>query len=211
MKILSHRGYWGTNRAPNSLEAFEASFSLGFGTETDLRDHCGRLVIAHDPPVGEQVIAVEAMLACHKALAPDAPLALNIKADGLQPLLEPLLARFGVKHCFLFDMSVPDTVRSLSRGLPCFTRQSDLETDPVLVDRCNGVWMDAFADDAWITIAVIDGHLAAGRQVCLVSPELHGRDPQGLWMRLRGEGISRRHGVMLCTDQPEEASEFFLT
>ncbi|HDG1702299.1 TPA: hypothetical protein PFE33_004667, partial [Kluyvera ascorbata] len=32
----------------NTQTAFERSFSLGFGTETDIRDFGGELVISHD-------------------------------------------------------------------------------------------------------------------------------------------------------------------
>lgn len=35
MIILSHRGYWKETHEKNLPIAFERSFSLGFGTETD--------------------------------------------------------------------------------------------------------------------------------------------------------------------------------
>ena len=209
MKILSHRGLWGSGRTPNSAEAFEASFALGFGTETDLRDHRGRLVVSHDPPDDSGVVFAETLFEMHAALAPDTPLALNIKADGLQRLVHDMLQKHSVRHSFLFDMSIPDTVRSLKQGLPCFTRQSDIERIPVLGEECAGVWMDAFRDDAWITPFAIREHLDAGRQVCLVSPELHGRDADSFWQRIRRSGLVDREELLLCTDRPCEAAEFF--
>jgi glycerophosphoryl diester phosphodiesterase len=48
MKILSHRGYWLSADEKNSTVAFQRSFDQGYGTETDLRDYCGEVVIAHD-------------------------------------------------------------------------------------------------------------------------------------------------------------------
>ena len=50
MKILSHRGYWKTAEEKNTATAMHRSFSLGFGTETDVRDYNGKLVISHDIP-----------------------------------------------------------------------------------------------------------------------------------------------------------------
>jgi glycerophosphoryl diester phosphodiesterase len=50
MQIISHRGYWKNSAEKNSPTALERSFSMGFGTETDFRDHLGDLVVAHDPP-----------------------------------------------------------------------------------------------------------------------------------------------------------------
>ena len=47
MVILSHRGYWKDARK-NSVDAFKASFVREFGTETDIRDYNGELVISHD-------------------------------------------------------------------------------------------------------------------------------------------------------------------
>ena len=35
--ILSHRGYWLQTEEKNSRKAFERSFFMGFGTETDIR------------------------------------------------------------------------------------------------------------------------------------------------------------------------------
>ena len=53
MEILSHRGYWKTVTEKNTIIAFKRSFNLGFGTETDIRDLNGNLVISHDMPSTE--------------------------------------------------------------------------------------------------------------------------------------------------------------
>jgi hypothetical protein len=53
MQILSHRRYWKMDSEKNTKIAFERSFSLGFGTETDLmRDFGRKIVISHDMPRG---------------------------------------------------------------------------------------------------------------------------------------------------------------
>ena len=48
MQIISHRGYWEKAAEKNSTVAFQRSFQLGFGAETDVRDFNGELVISHD-------------------------------------------------------------------------------------------------------------------------------------------------------------------
>ena len=50
MIIISHRGYWIQPAEKNTEEAFSRSFERGMGTETDVRDHRGELVISHDMP-----------------------------------------------------------------------------------------------------------------------------------------------------------------
>jgi len=41
MLVISHRGYWKELAEKNRPIAFERSFALGFGTETDIRDYKG--------------------------------------------------------------------------------------------------------------------------------------------------------------------------
>ena len=55
MRIISHRGYWNTPAEKNTIHAFQRSFALGFGTETDIRDLKGELVISHDMPIGDEI------------------------------------------------------------------------------------------------------------------------------------------------------------
>ena len=207
MKILSHRGYWKTLEEKNSPLAFERSFGLGFGTETDLRDFGGRLVVSHDPP-SHGALAAEDMLAIHKRHDRSLPLALNIKADGLQRLVADAVERFDLEDAFVFDMSIPDTLQWLKTGVPVFTRHSDVEDTPALYDQASGIWLDSFHSDWWTT-AHIRSHLEARKRVCIVSPDLHRREHRRLWDRLAGTDVSMSGEVMLCTDFPEEALESF--
>ena len=129
MKIISHRGYWKEAWEKNSPAAFDRSFSKGFGTETDFRDRDGKLVIAHDlPNQGSLSAEVFFEILCRRDRS--LPLAINIKADGLQDLIKAFIVRHDVKNYFLFDMSVPDAITSLRHGLRVYTRHSDVETQP---------------------------------------------------------------------------------
>ena len=85
MIVLSHRGYWKTPEEKNQPVAFERSFALGYGTETDIRDHNRNLVISHDMASATD-LSLEDMLHIYRTHGRSAekrlPLALNIKADG---------------------------------------------------------------------------------------------------------------------------------
>ena len=48
MEIISHRGLWSNISEKNTKTAFHTSFKNNFGTETDIRDFNGGLVISHD-------------------------------------------------------------------------------------------------------------------------------------------------------------------
>lgn len=207
MKILSHRGYWNTEREKNSTEAFERSFGMGFGTETDLRDLGGKLVVSHDPPTQDAIQASE-MLEIYRRHDSSLPLALNIKADGLQRLVADLVEQFNLRQAFVFDMSIPDSIQWLKTSVPVFTRHSDVEGAPALYREASGVWLDAFYSDWW-GMEQISRHLDAGKRVCIVSPELHRREYRRAWELLARSELSASGDVMLCTDYPEEAREVF--
>lgn len=204
MIVLSHRGYWRDASEKNSLAAFERSFDLGFGTETDIRDRDGRLVISHDPP-GPGALALETVLGLLKDRP--LPLAINIKADGLSRLLAACIAaELPGLDFFAFDMSVPDMRHCLAAGLPVFGRMSEEEAHIPWGDRCAGVWLDAF-QSTWWGEREVRALLDAGKRVCVVSPELHRREHLGAWRSL--QPLAGHPGLMICTDLPEEARVFF--
>ena len=92
MKIISHRGYWKRLAEQNTIKAFQRSFALGFGTETDIRDLQGELVVSHDMPKGDEM-RLEKFLALVSSYedAHSLTLALNIKSDGLLIPLKNIL------------------------------------------------------------------------------------------------------------------------
>ncbi len=204
---MSHRGWWQSSAEQNQASAFERSFAAGYGTETDLRDYLGKLVISHDP-ADATAMQFSAMLMQHFRLNPRLPLALNVKADGLVPAIVSVFNQARPNDYFFFDMSGPETLRYASAGLCFFSRQSDIEPEPILYDKSSGVWLDAFERD-WLEQAVIERHLERGKRVCVVSPELHRRSHLDFWTKLARMTIVRSSRVLLCTDLPEEARRFF--
>ena len=205
MLVLSHRGYWKAPAEKNTEVAFRRSFDLNFGTETDVRDLAGELVISHDPPRGGEMPFGDFL---DLLGGRDLPLALNVKADGLAAGVAAALAGRNLTRWFVFDMSVPDTLHQLAAGNPVFVRQSEYEPAPALAERATGVWLDAFTGDWW-TADTVAGWTGQGKAVCVVSPELHRRDPLAAWQALRLASFPHPDRVLLCTDRPEEAADFF--
>jgi hypothetical protein len=205
MLILSHRGYWKTLKEKNSPTAFRRSFDLGFGTETDIRDCRGEIVISHDIPTGAEM-TFDAML--DSVAGRNLPIALNIKADGLAASIAERVAAHGLQNWFTFDMSTPEMIVQIRLGLPVFTRCSEYERQPACYERAMGVWVDAF-HDIWYSARDLAAFLADGKQVCIVSPELHARDHASLWHLLKSSHIADHPSLMLCTDLPEAAEDYF--
>lgn len=204
MIIISHRGYWLMPEEKNTAAAFSRSFDLMLGTETDVRDHCGDLVIAHDMPTGAEMTLTDFLGLINQPI----PLALNIKADGLASLLKAQLRNYDTRHWFVFDMSIPDMRAHLACGNPVYARISEIEPEPVYYTGVRGIWLDAFHEDGW-QLARIPSLLDDGKRVCLVSPELHRREHLAFWRALREQPYNNHPDLMLCTDFPEQAQQFF--
>jgi glycerophosphoryl diester phosphodiesterase len=204
MKILAHRGFWREPSEKNTFTAFERAWASGFGIETDLRDLNGTIVVSHDPPC-EGVATFESLLKAHTGRG---PLALNIKADGLQASVAQSLAKFGVSHFFVFDMSVPDSLSYFNAGMPVFARLSEFEAETPLVARATGIWLDAFEREWW-TADTVRELCASRKAVAVVSPELHRRPHMDSWQVLRSLAPDVREQVLLCTDFPADAEKFF--
>lgn len=203
MKIISHRGFWQTTSEKNTESSFIRSFDLGFGTETDVRDSQGKLVISHDIARGDEMTlsALLALMSKDQQL-----LALNIKSDGLARLLCTTMSNYNRDNWFVFDMSIPDMREHLAIGNPVFTRMSEVEQNPVWLDRVDGVWLDSF-DSEWFDLSLINDLLKEGKRVCVVSSELHNRKHLALWSMLLP--LAKSDLLILCTDYPAKAREFF--
>ena len=204
MIILSHRGYWKHPDEKNTRQAFVRSFDMGYGTETDVRDCAGKLVISHDMPRGTEMLFEEVLQIMDGR---NLPLAINIKADGLGEAIFALLKEYNHTNAFTFDMSIPDMVVQLRLGLPVFTGYSDILPSPVLLEKSRGVWLDCFNSD-WYDASLVDNLIGKGKTVCAVSADLHKRNVSAQWNTLKKCKSDPDH-LLLCTDTPEVATEFF--
>jgi hypothetical protein len=207
MQIIAHRGFWSKASEKNTSEAFERALSHGFGIETDFRDSHGRLVIAHDLPTGNEMLASDFLALC-KRFPQSGIHAFNVKADGLQMEFMDLLAERRKDSYFLFDMSVPDTLGYFKVDLPVYIRMSEYEDNQSLISKGTGIWLDAFVSE-WYTVDLIINLLVAGKEVALVSPELHGRPHPDCWKSLKNAKVHQYPGFSICTDYPLMAKEYF--
>ncbi|MFD2584171.1 hypothetical protein ACFSR6_16830 [Pedobacter vanadiisoli] len=207
MEIISHRGYWINAEEKNTDLAFARSFSNQYGTETDIRDYCGELVISHDIANGNS-LSIDHFFEIYINNICSGTLALNVKADGLQEVIKNKLTKHGIENYFFFDMSIPDTLNYIKHGLNIYSRQSEYEPTPAFYTECRGIWLDAFVN-IWFDANLINSHLSNGKKVALVSPELHKRDYFSFWQMLKDQGFHFKNDIILCTDLPDHAKKFF--
>ena len=207
--ILAHRGCWDENIPKNSFEALKNALAAGFGIETDFRDCNGVIVVSHDPPEGN-ILEARALFELYAKLGANGRIGLNIKADGLQKPLLTMLFESGLSldTCYAFDMSVPDARGYIAHDFPTYTRLSEYETEPTLLNLCDGVWIDNFTGN-FAQVAEAKKILSNGHRACIVSPELHGRDHLALWNEITSAGLHRNTLFELCTDFPQAAHNFF--
>ena len=207
MKILAHRGFWNANIERNSPMAIRQALEHGYGFESDVRDYRGRLVISHNIADEFCQDAEEVFEWLHE-FNDEYCFAINIKADGLKDILRSYIDKYKISNYYLFDMSVPQMVEFREMGFRYFTRQSEVEPTPCMYEDATGVWLDGFWSTNWITEELIQGHIKNGKEVCLVSPDLHGNEYREFWKNLKIWNVDNTK-ILLCTDHPDEAKEFF--
>jgi hypothetical protein len=80
---------------------------------------------------------------------------------------------------------------------------------PGLYKECRGIWLDEFVNH-WITPEIIEEHLKNNKLVCIVSPELHGRNNLQEWTNYKNLITNQfSENLILCTDKPEDAKKYF--
>ena len=92
-------------------------------------------------------------------------------------------------------MSIPDMVQCLKHGLNVFARVSDIERLPCCYEQVKGIWLDAFFN-TWYQAQDIQRFLDDGKQVCIVSPELHGRPYNDVWQMLLDSNLHKHPNLL---------------
>lgn len=202
MKIIAHRGIWNDKGSQNTMTAFKRALDLGFGIEFDVRDSFGHLVISHDPTEKSDNLLFEDVVELFFKY--EASIAINIKSDGLLKSLLSVLGNIDKQRYFVFDMSIPETIKYLSAGFPTFMRISEFEKYSLLHENSTGIWLDSFQSDWWISESQVFQDFKA---LCVVSPELHGREVEPGWSFLRKD--QSINDLSICTDYPLKAMEYF--
>ena len=124
-------------------------------------------------------------------------------------MLKKKLDQYNVLNYFVFDMSVPDCLNYRKEELIYYTRQSEIECNPFLYEDSYGIWLDCFYKD-WIDKETILFHYGNKKNMCIVSPELHGRPYKEAWQTYKDIMKSNPNiEISICTDYPTEAKEYF--
>jgi hypothetical protein len=208
-RLLAHRGLWvEDDLAPNSAGALLGALRSGFSIETDIRDFGRNPVISHDPTENSEYPLLDFLLSASELIENEALVALNVKSDGLIPLLSAELEVLrGIRH-FFFDMSFPESLKYMREEMSVATRISEYESPALNAGASplvEAIWVDSFDSDWW-NLADLHRFGGLGSKIVIVSPELHGRDPKEVWRIFSGE-VSQQPNWYICTDHPREVLE----
>lgn len=166
MKLITHR----RNTISELLTTPEK-----YGVEVDIRSHGDKLIIHHDPFIKGEPF--DAWIAAYR----HGTLILNVKEEGLETRLIGLMESLGFEDYFFLDQSFPFLAKCASAGEHrCAVRVSEFEsidTALALAGKVDWVWVDCFTR---FPLSNEDGQRLknAGFKLCLVSPELQGRDAE---------------------------------
>lgn len=209
VEIMAHRGVWSSLKEQNTLLSFERAFLNNWGIEFDVRDSQGTLVVSHDMPTGIEP-SLDSVFDLYKKIGRDVTLAINIKSDGLADVLKKMLIQKNISRYFVFDMSLPETVRYYRAEMVIFMRRSEFENYSNSKITTSGVWLDNFGEFNDFENALTE-YLDNNFPVALVSPELHKRGFLDEWVKWKKIMKKYRENatIFICTDYPDKAFNFF--
>ena len=166
MKVISHRR--------NTIKDLIATPEK-YGVEVDIRSKGNQLIIHHDAFVDG--VSFEDWISVYR----HGTLILNVKEEGLEARLLSMMLDKGIEDFFFLDQSFPFLVKWARAGEHrCAVRASEfesIETALTLAGKVDWVLVDCFTR---FPLTRIDVRLLknAGFKLCLVSPELQGRDAE---------------------------------
>ena len=173
----------------------------------DIRSKGSELVLCHDPFMPGILFKDWISFFRHKTLI------LNVKEDGLEKGLMDIMEKQGIDDYIFLDQSFPSLIKWAFRGeTRCAVRVSEFEsfdTALSLAGKIGWVWVDCFTH---FPLSGKDAQRAkkAKFKLCLVSPELQGRNPKmgiaSMAKTLREKNIQ---GDAVCTKRPDLWEKFF--
>lgn len=164
MKLIAHRR--------NTIQDLNAT-QKEYGIEVDIRSQGELLIIHHDPFIAGESFEDWIAVYQHEMLI------LNVKEEGLEARLTALMQSKGIEDYFFLDQSFPFIVKWTKMGeRRCAVRVSEfesVETALTLAGQVDWVWVDCFTH---FPLSDDDARRLkqAGFKLCIVSPELQGRD-----------------------------------
>jgi hypothetical protein len=183
----------------NSIDLLRQT-APAFGVEMDLHAFGDRIVVHHD--AFTDAIDFEAWLDAYQ----HAFIILNVKEEGIETQVRDIVLKRGIREFFMLDLSFPALMKMvrLSESRVAI-RVSEYEATVgalTLAGKATWIWLDVFHGFP-IPKQQYDALCAGGFKICLVSPELHGRNSSEIaTMRsyMDGEGIEID---AVCTKIPE--------
>jgi hypothetical protein len=192
MKLICHRR--------NTIVELRAT-DHKYGVEVDIRSEGQNLIMHHDPFVAGESFDEWVDAYQHETLI------LNVKVEGLEARLIALMASKGIDDYFFLDQSFPFLVKWSKAGEHrCAVRVSEfesIETALTLAGKVDWVWVDCFTK---FPLSEEDSVRLkkASFKLCLVSPELQGRNAEieipTLVSLLRARNIE---SDAVCTKRPD--------
>lgn len=192
MNLISHRR--------NTLAELTAT-PRQYGVEVDIRSCGEQLIIHHDPFVAGEPF--DAWIAAYQ----HGTLILNVKEEGLESRLIALMQSHGIDNYFFLDQSFPFLVKWAKAGeRRCAVRVSEFESVDsalTLAGKVDWVWVDCFTH---FPLSALDGQRLkdAGFNLCMVSPELQGRNAEAEIPQLAR--LMAERGIVadaICTKRPD--------
>ncbi|MDH8678318.1 hypothetical protein QE109_09175 [Fusibacter bizertensis] len=164
MEFISHR--------VNTIKALKETPET-CGVELDLRDQNGEIIISHDPfVIGEKF--EDYLKHYHHGT-----MILNIKSERIEHKVLELIKKYNIEQYFFLDSSFPMIYLLSNEGEQNiairFSEFEGLDTIRKMAGKVKWIWVDCFS---YLPIdqVIYNEIKALGYKICLVSPELQGRD-----------------------------------
>lgn len=171
-----------------------------YGVEVDIRSSGADLIIHHDPFHSGELFLDWLEHYEHGTLI------LNVKEEGLEKALIDLMKKRNIDQYFFLDQSFPFLVKYARQGeRRCAVRVSEYESITTalnLAGLIDWVWLDCFSKFP-ITDSEYSALKGAGLKVCLVSPELQGRESESDLREVYERVVQFGYGIdAVCTKLP---------
>ncbi len=147
-----------------------------YGVEIDIRTYNDQLVLHHDPFIKDAEKFLDWIGHFdHKSII------LNVKEEGLEEELIKIMKEHKINNYFFLDQSFPFLIKYANKGYTKsavrFSEFESIDTVLSLSGKIEWVWIDYFSH---FPLNSKDSYLLhdKGFNICLVSPELQGFNPQ---------------------------------
>jgi hypothetical protein len=173
------------------------------GVEIDLRSWKQSIVVTHDVYTDAESLDTWLKNYNHSKLI------LNVKEEGIEEKILGLVRSANIDSYFFLDQSFPWLVKTIRSGeVRTAIRISDFESPLTALSvqpRPNWIWADSFSGDWGYLNEWAERLKERGFQICVASPELHGRQSQVEFNNLQSIVNHLGNNIdAVCTKVPEK-------